>query len=162
MEKLLHLNLRVWLMLCLCALGSNAWAQSVAPTDEVLWADNFGAEGGSSTTFTKNASYIDTYQYTGRSGYLDNATNVTYTGDANVILATSSGTNVTSGHLWFNKQKQGVFTTSAINLYGAKKVNFSFDRSKGLTIVSYSFNGSDWTELWKETSTAQLTNKTQI
>ena len=146
-------------MLCLCALGSNAWAQSVAPTDEVLWADNFGAEGGSNSTFTKNNSTIDTYQYTGRSGYLDNATNVTYTGDANVILATSTGTNVTSGHLWFNKGQQGVFTTSAINLYGAKKVNFSFSRSKGKTIVSYSFNGSDWTELWKDTKTAAQANQ---
>lgn len=147
------------LLLCLVIGGGNLWAED-APVNAVLWADNFGnTEGDGQTTFSKIETFVGDYKYGGRTGYSSNATSVTYTGDNNVRLSQASGTNVTDTHLWFVKQGKGEFTTSAINLYGAKKVNFSFSRSKGLTIVKYSFNGTIWNTLWEESSTAAQENK---
>lgn len=153
-----HNKLLLTLVTMLLCVG-NVWGAN-APANSILWADDFGSEqGDGTTTFTNITVKIGDYAYAGRSGYEDNANDVTYTGDDNVRISKASGTNVTDTHLWFVKQGQGVFTTSAINLYGAKKVNFSLDRSKGLTIVSYSFDGSAWNQLWKESATTAVVGK---
>ena len=145
--------------MCLMTLGLTASAEDVS-AGSVLWADDFGSTvGDGQTTFAKVTTTVSDYDYSGRTGYSANASSVTYTGNSKVVLSKVEGTNVADTHLWFEKQGQGVFTTSAINLYGATKVNFSLDRSKGLTVVSYSFDGNTWTELWKETNTGAVVNK---
>ena len=120
----------------------------------VLWAETFGNVGTGETTFTKITTYISTYDYSGRTGYEDNA-KVTYTSDATnqVRITKSSGANMTSSHLWFNKSQAGVFTTSPIKLYGATNLQFSFATSKGKTITSYSTNGgTTWVSLGTNTT----------
>ena len=116
-----------------------------------LWSENFGSYGANTTTFADNKA-ISGYDYSGRSGYGDNATAVTLTADAsnNVRCTTSSGTNCTSGHLWFNKSVDGSLTTSAIKLYGATSLTFSHSQGTGssLCVSEYSTDGgSTWTKL---------------
>lgn len=120
----------------------------------VLWAETFGLFGDKGTTFSQITAYISTYDYSGRTGYEDNA-NVTYTSDANnqVRITQSTGTNMQQSHLWFNKGQAGVFTTSPIKLYGATNLTFSFSTSKGKTITSYSTNGgTSWVDLGTNTT----------
>lgn len=116
----------------------------------VLWSDSFGDWGETSTTFANLTSTIDTYTYTGRSGYKDNVSVTLTASNNNVKGVTSSGTNMTSGHLWFNKSNEASVTTSAIVLYGATKVTLSFAQGgSGSSITpSYSFDGGNtWDSL---------------
>ena len=121
----------------------------VAPSGTVLWAETWADAGSTSTSFASNTA-ISAYTYAGRTGFEDNATDVTYTADAsnNVRITKSSGGNCTSGHLWFNKSVAGELRTSAIKLYGATSVSFSHSQgtSGSSCETSYSFDGgSTWT-----------------
>ena len=121
----------------------------VAPSGTILWAETWADAGANSTTFASNTA-ISAYTYAGRTGFEDNATDVTYTADAsnNVRITKSSGGNCTSGHLWFNKSVAGELKTSAIKLYGATSVSFSHSQgtSGSSCQTSYSFDGgSTWT-----------------
>jgi len=130
--------------------GIDVVKSNTAPAGTELWAETFGTNGDKNTTFSQISTLISNYNYSGRTGYNDNANSVTYTSDSdnNVRIAGSTGTNMTESHLWFWKSKAGVFTTGAINLYGAEKLIFSYSTSKGKTTVSYSIDGgSSWKEL---------------
>lgn len=123
----------------------------VATSGTVLWSETWADAGVNSTTFASNSA-ISTYNYAGRTGFGDNASNVTYTADAsnNVRITKSSGGNCTSGHLWFNRSVAGELKTSAIKLYGATSLSFS--HSQGTSGSScetlYSVDGgSTWTSL---------------
>ena len=121
----------------------------VAPSGTILWAETWADAGSTSTSFASNTA-ISAYTYAGRTGFEDNATDVTYTADAsnNVRITKSSGGNCTSGHLWFNKSVAGELKTSAIKLYGATSVSFSHSQgtSGSSCQTSYSFDGgSTWT-----------------
>lgn len=126
-------------------------SQDIAPSGTVLWAETWAEAGANSTTFGSNSA-ISTYDYAGRSGYGDNASNVTYSADAsnNVRITKSSGANCTSGHLWFNKSVAGELTTSAIKLYGVTSLSFSHSQgtsgSSCQTFYSVD-NGTTWTSL---------------
>ena len=117
----------------------------------VLWSETFSNYGGNSTTFASNKT-IDDYDYSGRSGFGDNATSVTLTADAsnNVRCTTGTGTNCSGGHLWFNKNASGTLTSSAIKLYGVTSLSFSHAQgtSKSMCTSEYSTDGgSTWTKL---------------
>lgn len=124
---------------------------TVAPSGTVLWAETWADAGSTSTAFASNSA-ISTYNYSGRTGFEDNATNVTYTADAsnNVRITKSSGGNCTSGHLWFNKSVAGEFKTSEIKLYGATSLSFSHSQgtngSSCQTLYSID-GGTTWTSL---------------
>lgn len=122
-----------------------------ATTGTVLWSEDFGSYGANSTSFTSNKT-IAGYDYSGRGGFGDNATSVTLTADAsnNVRCTTSSVTNCTSGHLWFNKSVEGTLTTSAIKLYGATSLSFSHSQgtsSSSCTSAYSTDGGSTWISL---------------
>ena len=126
-------------------------SEEVAPVGTVLWAENWGTEGSGSTAFTDNFQ-LSKYTYSGRSGFGENATNVTYTSDSsnNVRVTKSSGTNCTGGHLWFNKSQAGELVTSEIKLYGATTLEFSHSQgtSSSLCQSFYSVDGgSTWVKL---------------
>ena len=114
----------------------------------VLWTDSFGDWGGSSTTFTQLPELSD-YTYTGRSGYTDN-TDVTLTASNNQVRgASSSATNMTSGHLWFNKSQNASVTTSAIRLYGATSLVLTYDQATSGSSLTASYSvdgGTSWTD----------------
>lgn len=114
----------------------------------VLWTDSFGDWGGTSTTFTQLPE-LSNYTYSGRSGYSGN-TDVTLTASNNQVRgASSSATNMTSGHLWFNKSQDATLTTSAIRLYGSTSLILTYDQatSGSSLTASYSVNGgSTWTD----------------
>lgn len=117
----------------------------------VLWSDDWGTEGANSTTFASNTA-ISAYTYSGRGGYGDNVTMVTYTSDANnnVRITKSSGGNCSGGHLWFNKSAAGELKTSEINLYGATSLSFSHSQgTSGSNCESYYSidGGTNWTKL---------------
>ena len=115
----------------------------------VLWAEGWSNFGTNSTTFT-SCTLIDSYSYDGRTGYMDNATSVTYTANNNVRATTSSGGNCSGGHLWFNKSVAGELTTSAIKLYGATELVFSHSQGTSGSSVTSSYStdgGTTWTEL---------------
>ena len=123
----------------------------VAPSGTVLWSETWADAGSTSTSFASNTA-ISSYDYSGRAGFEDNATSVTYASDAsnNVRITKSSGANCTSGHLWFNKSVAGELKTSAIKLYGATSLKFS--HSQGTSGSScetlYSIDGgSNWISL---------------
>ena len=130
----------------------------------VLWSDSFGDWGEASTTFTDLTSTLNTYTYTGRRGYKDNVSVTLTASNENVKGCTSSGTNMSSGHLWFNKSKEASVTTSAIVLYGATKVTLSFAQGgSGSSITpSYSYDGGNtWVSL-KATSGNNANNSYTI
>lgn len=121
---------------------------STAPAaGTVLWTDTFGDWGGSSTTFTQLPE-LSNYTYTGRSGYSDN-TDVTLTASSDQVRgASSSATNMTSGHLWFNKSQNATVTTSAIRLYGATSLVLTYDQAtngSSLTAGYSTDGGTTWT-----------------
>lgn len=123
----------------------------VVETGTVLWSDDWGEEGVNSTTFASNLA-IASYEYSGRGGYGDNATNVTYTSDAsnNVRITKSTGGNCSGGHLWFNKSVAGELKTSAINLYGVTSLSFSHSQgTSGSSCESYYSidGGASWIQL---------------
>ena len=126
---------------------SQAVAGSLA-VGTVLWTDTFGSWGGTSTTFA-DLPLLSDYTYTGRSGYGDNA-EVTLTADSdNVKGASSTATNMTGGHLWFNKSTNGTVTTSAIKLYGATSLVLTYSQAtSGSSLVAgYSVDGGiSWTD----------------
>ncbi len=122
-----------------------------ATTGTVLWSEDFGSYGVNNTTFANNKT-IAGYDYSGREGFGDNATSVTLTADAsdNVRCTISSGTNCTSGHLWFNKNAEGTLTTSAIKLYGATSLSFSHSQGTGGSSCTSAYStdgGSTWISL---------------
>ena len=117
----------------------------------VLWSETFSNYGGTATTFASNKT-IDGYDYSGRSGFGDNATSVTLTADAsnNVRCTTSTGTNCSGGHLWFNKSVSGTLTSSAIKLYGVTSLSFSHAQGTGSSMCTSEYStdgGSTWTKL---------------
>lgn len=123
----------------------------VVETGTVLWSDDWGEEGVNSTAFASNLA-IASYEYSGRGGYGDNATNVTYTSDAsnNVRITKSTGGNCSGGHLWFNKSVAGELKTSAINLYGVTSLSFSHSQgTSGSSCESYYSidGGASWIQL---------------
>lgn len=128
-------------------------AEPVPASGTVLWGETFGDFGVQTTTFAQNKTIAE-YDYQGRTGYKDNAENVTYTADEsnNVRITTSSAGNMVSANMWFNKSVNGVFTTSAIKLYGATSLQFSFSQTKGNAAYSYSTDGSQWTPLGTQTA----------
>ena len=134
--------------------------EDVAPVGTILWADDWGTEGGNKTAFLDNV-VLSEYTYTGRIGFGENATNVTYTSDSsnNVRITKTSGTNCTGGHLWFNKSVDGELVTSAIKLYGATSLAFSHSQgtSGSLCQSFYSVDGgNNWVKLGE---TGPSTNK---
>lgn len=120
------------------------------PAGTVLWAETFDSFGGSGTDFSKLTTLLSEYTYTGRSGYGDNATSVTLSNtDGNVKPSTASATNMTDGHLWFNKSTNGTVTTSAIKLYGATSLVLTYSQatSGSLLVAGYSVDGgTSWTD----------------
>ena len=123
----------------------------VIESGTVLWSDDWGKAGSTSTTFSSNTT-ISSYDYSGRDGYGDNATAVTYTSDAgnNVRITKSSSANCVDGHLWFNKSVAGELKTSAIKLYGVTSLTFSHSQgtSGSSCTSSYSIDGGvSWTNL---------------
>lgn len=121
----------------------------------ILWSDDWGKEGSTSTTFNQNLK-ISNYDYSGRSGYGDNATTVTYTSDAsdNVRITKSSGSNCTDAHLWFNKSAAGELKTSAIKLYGVTSLTFSHSQGTSSSVCEsfYSIDGgASWERLGSQT-----------
>ena len=127
----------------------------------VLWTDTFGDYGGTGSTFT-DQYLLSGYTYTGRSGYSDN-TDVTLTAsNDNVRATTSTGTNCTSGHLWFNKSQEASVTTSSIRLYGATSLVLTYDQgTSGSSITpSYSVDGGkNWTNLSSSGPAANITRE---
>lgn len=127
---------------------SQAEAGSIA-VGTVLWKETFADYGVNKTTFTDNLLLSD-YDYSGRSGYEDNATSVTLTASNNNVRATiNTGTNCTDGHLWFNKSAEATVTSSAIKLYGATSLELSYDQgTNGSAIIAgYSVDGgTTWTD----------------
>ena len=119
----------------------------------ILWKDTFVSANSQTNDFTK-APAVSTYDYAGRSGYGTNATSVTLTADSNVALSSSTASGVEGGHLWFNKQKKGVLTTSAISVFSATNLTFSFTKAKGSVKVEYSIDNSQWTTLGTFTTNA--------
>lgn len=107
----------------------------------VLWGDFFGDEGNDNSSFD-SAVNLSEYNYSGIEGYKDN-TNVKYTGNGNVRLSTGNSGSTTSGHLWFNKNVEGVFETFDINLYDVKNLTFGYSKTGAKCSVSY-FDGSEW------------------
>lgn len=129
-----------------CTITVSQAAAGTLAAGTVLWTDTFGSFGANSTSFANNTA-LSSYTYTGRSGYGTNATSVTLTANDNVKATTSTGSNCTSGHLWFNKSAEGTLVTSAISLYGATSLVITYDQgTKSSSIVtSYSIDGSSWT-----------------
>lgn len=118
----------------------------------VLWSETFSDYGGTASTFASNKTIIDDYDYSGRSGFGDNATSVTLTADAsnNVRCTTTTGTNCSGGHLWFNKSASGTLTSSAIKLYGVTSLSFSHAQGTGGSMCTSEYStdgGSTWTKL---------------
>lgn len=119
----------------------------------VLWKDTFSSAYSAVTDFSK-APAVSTYDYAGRTGYSTNATSVTLTADSNVVLSSATAGGVSGGHLWFNKQKQGVLTTSAISIFSATNLTLSFNKAKGSVKAEYSTDNSTWTVLGTFTTNA--------
>ena len=121
----------------------------VVAAGTVLWKETFGDWGANSTTFT-NLSVLGEYDGSGTEGYEENA-NVSLTASSDQVRGTTaSGTNCTSGHLWFNKSQNADVTTSPIRLYGATNLILSYDQgTSGSSLTpSYSVdNGATWVEL---------------
>ena len=121
----------------------------VVAAGTVLWKETFGDWGVNSTTFT-NLSVLGEYDGSGTEGYEENA-NVSLTASSDQVRGTTaSGTNCTSGHLWFNKSQNADVTTSPIRLYGATNLILSYDQgTSGSSLTpSYSVdNGATWVEL---------------
>ena len=121
----------------------------VVAAGTVLWKETFGNWGVNSTTFT-NLSVLGEYDGSGTEGYEENA-NVSLTASSDQVRGTTaSGTNCTSGHLWFNKSQDADVTTSPIRLYGATNLILSYDQgTSGSSLTpSYSVdNGATWVEL---------------
>ena len=121
----------------------------VVAAGTVLWKETFGNWGVNSTTFT-NLSVLGEYDGSGTEGYEENA-NVSLTASSDQVRGTTaSGTNCTSGHLWFNKSQNADVTTSPIRLYGATNLILSYDQgTSGSSLTpSYSVdNGATWVEL---------------
>ena len=121
----------------------------VVAAGTVLWKETFGNWGVNSTTFT-NLSVLGEYDGSGTEGYEENA-NVSLTASSDQVRGTTaSGTNCTSGHLWFNKSQDADVTTSPIRLYGATNLILSYDQgTKDSSLTpSYSVdNGATWVEL---------------
>lgn len=128
--------------------GSEPGAGPAAGT--VLWAEDWASFGDGGTAFTDNP-LISEYDYAGQTLYNPESESYTVTYTANDDVRASSGTssNMTEGHLWFNKSAAGEFTTSAIKLYGATKLVLSHAQgtSGSLLEASYSIDGSEWTSL---------------
>lgn len=128
--------------------GSEPGAGPAAGT--VLWAEDWASFGDRGTTFADNP-LISEYDYAGQTLYNPESENytVTYTANDDVRASSGTSTNMTEGHLWFNKSAAGEFTTSAIKLYGATKLVLSHAQatSGSLLEASYSIDGSEWTSL---------------
>ena len=129
------------------------------PEGTVLWADNFGEEGNNETDFDKALS-LSNYQYSGRSGYGDNSTNVLFTPSGSVKLSKSDASNIKDGNIWLKKSADGSITTSSIKLYGVTSLVFSYSQSGGnnsatLTSAYYSINGSSWEALGSTSYTSK-------
>lgn len=128
--------------------GSEPGAGPAAGT--VLWAEDWASFGDRGTTFANNP-LISEYDYAGQTLYNPESESytVTYTANDDVRASSGTSTNMTEGHLWFNKSAAGEFTTSAIKLYGATKLVLSHAQatSGSLLEASYSIDGSEWTSL---------------
>lgn len=128
--------------------GSEPGAGPAAGT--VLWAEDWASFGDRGTTFADNP-LISEYDYAGQTLYNPESESytVTYTANDDVRASSGTSTNMTEGHLWFNKSAAGEFTTSAIKLYGATKLVLSHAQatSGSLLEASYSIDGSEWTSL---------------
>lgn len=128
--------------------GSEPGAGPAAGT--VLWAEDWASFGDGGTTFADNP-LISEYDYAGQTLYNPESESytVTYTANDNVRASSGTSSNMTEGHLWFNKSAAGEFTTSAIKLYGATKLVLSHAQgtSGSLLEASYSIDGSEWTSL---------------
>ena len=121
----------------------------VVAAGTVLWKETFGDWGVNSTTFT-SLSVLGEYDGSGTEGYEENA-NVSLTASSDQVRGTTaSGTNCTSGHLWFNKSQNADVTTSPIRLYGATNLILSYDQGTGGSSLTPSYsvdNGATWVEL---------------
>lgn len=128
--------------------GSEPGAGPAAGT--VLWAEDWASFGDGGTAFANNP-LISEYDYAGQTLYNPESESytVTYTANDDVRASSGTSTNMTEGHLWFNKSAAGEFTTSAIKLYGATKLVLSHAQatSGSLLEASYSIDGSEWTSL---------------
>ena len=128
--------------------GSEPGAGPAAGT--VLWAEDWASFGDGGTAFADNP-LISEYDYAGQTLYNPESESytVTYTANDDVRASSGTSTNMTEGHLWFNKSAAGEFTTSAIKLYGATKLVLSHAQgtSGSLLEASYSIDGSEWTSL---------------
>lgn len=128
--------------------GSEPGAGPAAGT--VLWAEDWASFGDGGTAFADNP-LISEYDYAGQTLYNPESENYTvaYTANDNVRASSGTSSNMTEGHLWFNKSAAGEFTTSAIKLYGATKLVLSHAQgtSGSLLEASYSIDGSEWTSL---------------
>lgn len=134
---------------------SQAAAGSLA-SGTVLWAEDFGSEGTSQAVEKSDGfsvcMLVSEYKYSGRSGYKDNATSVTYSADAsnNARVSTQTSGAVVGSNIWLNKKTDATFQTSAIKLYGATACVFSFVQggSSSAATVEYSADGgSSWTKI---------------
>ncbi len=125
----------------------------------VLWAETF-----ESTNSAGSDVELSKYDYSGRSGFSENATSVTYTvSDAtNARWSNSSATGVSGCNLWLKKQTRAEFVTSAINLYGAKKVSFEFTKSKSKLIVYWSVDKTNWTQIYSDASATAVAEASPI
>lgn len=128
--------------------GSEPGAGPAAGT--VLWAEDWASFGDRGTTFADNP-LISEYDYAGQTLYNPESESytVTYTANDDVRASSGTSTNMTEGHLWFNKSAAGEFTTSAIKLYGATKLVLSHAQATNGSLLeaSYSIDGSEWTSL---------------
>lgn len=128
--------------------GSEPGAGPAAGT--VLWAEDWASFGDGGTAFANNP-LISEYDYAGQTLYNPESESytVTYTANDDVRASSGTSTNMTEGHLWFNKSAAGEFTTSAIKLYGATKLVLSHAQatSGSLLEASYSIDGSEWASL---------------
>ena len=133
----------------------------VLPAGTVLYADFFGDFGSDTTNWndiTSNIEEYNAYKSTLTNevenadtlwGYKDNI-NVQYSANDGVKIVIYNGSNsenMKGGSLWFNKGVDGEFITSDINLYGTKKMVFSWAQStsgSSCTLYYSVDGGTNW------------------
>ena len=115
-----------------------------------LYEETFGSFGSASTTFT--ASTMSSYDKTGTTTLEEeDVTSLTFAG-ANAMYATSTATNMTSGHVWLNKNTTGNFVVSNIPIYNATKIKVTFSQAGVGNIDVYADFGNGETKVGGSTA----------
>lgn len=150
--KKLHLLKSMLLLFAMIVGSTNVWAQTAA-VDDVLWTEPFTGTN-TSTTFSETSS-SSWGSYTNPTTFVAADKSSLVYSSSNVMLNSSSSTNLTGAHIWLKKNTSGVyFQVEGIQLYNSTKVTVSWAQTGAAKLtVAYAFDGGDeYTDLSSNSS----------